>query len=310
MGNIEAKPFKLQGIISTWKYNSGEIESYKFEKQNKITINNNEYIPLYSYLDNRRKELPSLRLYKSGKVKSIILEKSKELDTKYGKYQVEKVTFYENGNIKRIFHLDGKISGYWSEDDEYSLAKEYYFSFLFGEFNVKTISIYFYKSGEIKSLTLWPKELIKIKVGNKIINVRSGVSIFENGRLSSCEPVFPTKINTNIGLIEAFDKNALGICGDKNSLEFFQDGRVKSLITSTDIIDVYEGNKLINTHSPKEQILYSGGNEMELTTINIEFNKENIIIDNKFIYDISKYKFCIRKFNKNNFILAGDLLKY
>lgn len=33
-----------------------------------------------------------------------------------------KLTFYENGELKRVFPLDGKISGFWSEEEEKRLV--------------------------------------------------------------------------------------------------------------------------------------------------------------------------------------------
>ena len=60
-----------------------------------------------------------------------------------------------------MFLLDGKLSGYWSEDDEYNLAKTYKFNFEFASFEAKVISLHFYKTEELKSITLWPKERVK-----------------------------------------------------------------------------------------------------------------------------------------------------
>lgn len=309
MKKAELKEGVLNGVVYVGKYNTGEIEAYKVEEESKLTIGNHEYTPLYSYLDARRKEFPAVRMYKNKKIKSIALEKPEEIETKYGIYLAEKVIFYEDGNVKRIFPLDGKISGYWSEDDEYELAKEYSFKLLCGEFKTKVISLYFYESGNIKSITLWPKEIIKINLNNRIFSIRTGISFYESGNVSSCEPVIPIKIHTSIGIIEAFDKNALGICADINSLEFYENGDVKALITSTNVIEVYKNSNLVNIHSPKEERIYSGSDEMELVTVKVQFNKNNIIIDNNFIYDINEYKFNIKRYGENKLTLSGDLLK-
>lgn len=306
--DVELKSGKLKGVIGEYRYNSGEIEAYKIEKESLIKINGKDYIPLYSYLDPRRKDLPSVSLYKSGEIKGISFEEATEIETKYGVFSVEKVTFYENWKIKRLFPLDGKISGYWTEEDEYKLSKAYDFNFNFGNFKIKVISICLYDSGEIKSLTLWSKEKINVKINDKTIIVRNGIALYETGEIKSIEPAFPVKINTPIGDIECFDKNAIGISGDINSLEFYKSGKVKSLITGANIIYVYEGQTLIAKYSPEEQYIYPFSDEKELINIKFSFNDNEVIINNSNIYSLNKYEFVVKKYS-NKLFLAGDLLK-
>ena len=44
-----------------------------------------------------------------------------------GDYQAELITFYEDGNVKRVFPLYGQISAYWSVEEEMEQAPYYGF---------------------------------------------------------------------------------------------------------------------------------------------------------------------------------------
>ena len=54
------------------------------------------------------------------------------------------ITFYENGNIRRIFPLYGQINGYWTEENEYELAEEITLPVLGTELVCKPLCIHFY----------------------------------------------------------------------------------------------------------------------------------------------------------------------
>jgi hypothetical protein len=107
------------------------------------------------------------------------------------------------------------------------------------------VGICFYKSGGIRSVTLFPDEIIYVTAGNQAIPVRNGFSLFESGQLSSLEPDAPIKIPTPIGAVTAYDASAVGIHADSNSLRFDESGRILTLVTSSDRIAVLdEENKL------------------------------------------------------------------
>ena len=302
--NLEQGTLKAVTYVGT--YDSGEVEFYKVEEKSVLTVNGAKYIPFYSP-DERRKEYPAVNLYKDGKIKSLALQEPQKFETKAGTFSAEKVLFYEDGSIKRLFPLDGQITGYWSEDDEYTLAKEHTFKFPFGEFTAKVISIYFYNSGEIKSLTLWAKEKINIKAYDYQIEVRNGISFYQDGKIKSLEPAFPIVLNTKIGQIKCFDKNAVGISGDINSVSFNQDGSIKSVITGTNVIEVYQDGKLVNAHSPREEQVMAMSDEKELITVKLEFDNDILIIDNVYNYEFDKYTFKVKRYG-NKLTLTGDLL--
>lgn len=307
MDTIETKYGTLNDAVIAEYYSTGEPESYKIEEESELDILGYKLIPLYGFVDTRRKEFPSVKVYKSGNIKSIALNDSTSIKTQIGVFEVEKITFYEDGQINRLFFLDGKLSGYWSEEDEYNLAKVYKFNFEFATFESKAISLHFYKSGELKSLTLWPKDKVKLDIGDYNIVGRIGFSLYESGKIKSCEPFRPTTIDTPIGNIDAYDINAIGVHGDTNSLNFYEDGNIKSLITSTNTITIHtvEGDSIF--HSPKKIRIYANSEVLDTITLSIEFKGNKVIIDNKYEYDIKENKFEIKSFGEKQFTLNGDL---
>ncbi|EHI99855.1 hypothetical protein CDLVIII_3282 [Clostridium sp. DL-VIII] len=309
MEQIKTKYGVLNDAIVASYYYTGEPEAYKVEEESKLDISGYRLIPLYGFSDERRKEFPPVKVFRSGNIKSISLNESNKINTVLGEFDVEKITFYEEGQINRLFLLDGKLSGYWSEDDEYNLAKPYKFDFKFSSFEAKIISLHFYRTKELKSITLWPKERIKLNIDNYSFIGRIGFSLYKNGEIQSCEPFRPININTPIGEIEAYDINALGIHGDSNSLNFYEDGSIKSLITSTSTITILtkEGDKIF--HSPKKIRLYSNSEVMDTITLKLEFKNNKVIIDDEYEYKIAENKFEIKRFGEKKFTLSGDINK-
>jgi hypothetical protein len=279
------------------------------EEESEIDILGYKLIPSYEFQDVRRKEVASVKLYKNGNIKSILLNESTSITTKVGLFEVEKITFYEKGSINRLFLLDGKLSGYWSEEDEYDLAKPYKFEFQFASFEGKVISLHFYKSEELKSITLWPKERINLNLGDYNIIGRIGVSLYKSGKLKSCEPFRPITINTPIGNIEAYDVNAIGIHADQNSLNFYEDGKIKSLITCRNTITIHTLYEDTIVHSPKKVRIYSNSEVMDTISSTIEFRDNKVIIDNKYEYNIEENKFEVKSFGEKQLTLSGDLNK-
>jgi hypothetical protein len=164
-----------------------------------------------------------------------------------GTLSAERLSFYENGHIQRLFPLNGKISGYWTEADEYALAKPISFQLGVGDFAAKIISLCFYESGTLKSLTMWPQEAIEIKSPDGLVKVRFGFSLYESGTLKSFEPDFPEPLHTPAGIVLAFDINAHGINCDENSVNYTPNGKLRSLITSNNgfMVTGSDGKKFV-----------------------------------------------------------------
>ena len=176
------------------------------------------------------------------------------------------------------------------------------------KFKAKVISIQLFNNGNIKSITLWPKEKIKINHNGKMINVRTGFSVYEDGRLKTCEPDNQVKISTPIGQIEAYDKNSIGIHGENNSLKFNKDGSVSSLTTSSNIIKIINKKGEAMIYSPKEVFLYANSEVKDLITVTLQFTDEEVIINGLYKYKIKENNFIIEQFGEKKLTLTGDML--
>ncbi|MCX7714536.1 MAG: hypothetical protein N2171_02250 [Clostridia bacterium] len=240
----------LIGIASEEKYPNGAVKSCILEKENKILTVCGELIPKYSEENVRKKYKASISFFKSGEIKSIYMENQTPIKTPLGVYPAEFVTFYESGALKRFFPLDGKISGYWTEDDEANLCENLQFSLDIGTFKAKIINVCFYENGNLKSVTLWPGQEIILNTNVGLLPVRIGFSLHENGTIETIEPAYEIPVLTPIGIINAYDETAVGIIGDKNSLEFDVEGNVISIITSTSRIAIFAENNKQETAEP------------------------------------------------------------
>ena len=259
------------------------------------------FVPQYEENNVRHKYTKSLSFYQNGNIKSIALNEQSDVKTKIGTFPAELITFYENGTIKRLFPLNGKITGYWTEENEYELAEEFTFTFAFGTFTKKIISLQFYESEDIKSITFWPKNTVKIETPIGGISVRVGLALYQSGMLKSVEPSKPTPIDTPIGVINAYDPNVIGISGDTNSLNFYEDGKLKSLVTSVNIIEVTNQNGEKSMFKPKLKPNLFDNEVMDIVPLAVEFYEDKVKINNSIEneYEINKYSFEIRKFYTN-----------
>jgi hypothetical protein len=141
----------------------------------------------------------------------------------------------------------------WTEEEEKTLAIPFTFDLSFTKFTAIINGVGFYKSGDIRSITLFPGEAITIQTAYGDIQARNGFSLYESGELESLEPLNPALLKTPIGAIAAFDPNAIGVNADSNSLVFDVSGRVASLITVSNRIAVTEGEHF-KTFSPREVV--------------------------------------------------------
>lgn len=233
-----AMNIELKGISTMNYYENGAIKDCSLDEENAVPTRYGKLIPKFGPEEARRKFTPSMSFYRSGAVRSISLEQQAEISTPLGSFPAELVTFYESGAIKRLFPLNGKISGYWTEADEEKLCREFQFRFPFGSFKARIISLYFYESGNLKAMTLWPGETVILKKQVDLFPVRIGFSLYEDGSLKSLEPAYELPLSTPIGNISAFDESAVGLCGDCNSLCFKKDGSLHSVVTSRNKVAV------------------------------------------------------------------------
>jgi antitoxin component YwqK of YwqJK toxin-antitoxin module len=298
----------LYGCIDPEFYESGNLKSTRFDKENNILTEIGLLIPQYTDDNVRRKYSSSVTFYENGNLKSISLEKQTEVLTPLGRLPAELITFYEDGSVKRVFPLNGKISGYWSESDEAELARPMSFEFNFGEFSAKIMCVYFYNSGRVKSITLFPNEVIELAAPIGKIKVRTGFSLYESGRLKSVEPAVPVAADTPIGKLTAYDSGAIGINGDINSLTFKEDGRIESLKLSDEEIIVKSNDNIVDII--KSSLMQNPLDEEDfiLMPFSVKFEDGIVLFEDevKHSYFIDETKFTVVK---SRFSLNGAACK-
>ena len=231
-GMIRTPHGVFSGAAVTGEYPGGAPQGLRLEERNAVLTGAGELVPSYGETV-RRKRKPSVTFHPNGQIKSVALEAQTAVNTPIGQLPAELVLFYDTGELSRVFPLDGQLSGFWSEDDERTLATPLSFDFGFTSFSALISGIGFYRSGRVRSVTLFPKEVVRLdaeRLGK--ISVRNGFSLYESGEPASLEPAEPTAVLTPIGVVTAYDVNADGICADTNSLRLDKAGRITRLVTS------------------------------------------------------------------------------
>ncbi len=267
------------------------VVNEKFDLQTSVGL----LTPQYEHATVRRKHIYSVSFFRNGRISRIALNEQTKVRTPLGMLPAELITFYESGSIKRLFPLNGQISGYWGEEDEYTLAEELHFSFPFGDIKAKIIGICLSEDGTVKSFTFWPKEIVSIKTPIGEHSVRIGISLYPNGHVKSFEPAGPIDVMTPIGLIKCYDMNANGMSGDSNSINFTEDGRIKSLIVSGTKITV-AGQNTTKTYSPTF-IRDMVDQELFFQSLNVAFENDCVVFNGQDEYLISDNRFTIEPYH-------------
>jgi len=254
-------------------------------------------IPQYEAEDLGRKEHKYILFHSNGTARKVPLQDMQDIPTKYGTIAAEMVLFYNNGALKKLFPLTGKLSGYWTQENEFALAQSLHLALPSGDITAKIISLGFFKSGNIRSVTLWPGEIVSVNtpVGN--VETRTGLSFYEDGKVKSLEPVLPTPVETLIGTLEAFDNDPDGVSGDLNSLNFDPAGNITSLTTTSSKVTVtVSGTE--KTYRPTEQESLCSSSVKVAVPLKIEFIGDNVRFNesNTDVYDIAQCSFKIEKY--------------
>ena len=285
----------LRGIGMYTAYNDGQLRDCSLEEHTRLDTPYGVLIPQYT-CDYRRKNNYGISFYPDGTLRRISLEQAAEIATPLGTMRAELITFYPGGGLRRVFPLNGQLSGYWEEKDEYQLAKELTFELSFGQITARPIAVSFYESGRLKDITFWPQEKLELQTPLGRINARTGISLYPDGSLRSLEPAYPRRLPTPIGMLLAYDRNANGICGDVNSLNFTEDGSLSSLITSGNTITVLDRKgQSIAAYSP-HQAADEDGDLISFETLSVEFSGEDIILNHNSRYDIRSHEFIIGRY--------------
>ncbi len=277
MKSFSTKYGILNDVSRYSTHDNGELDSLCLHSENIIDTPIGSLIPRYKDYSGRRKNVKCLSFYPKGSIKSIDLQEQTDINTPIGIIAAELITFYENGAINKIFPLNGSINGMWSEEDEIELARTIAFNLLNTDFNLKINSFSFYPSGTIASISFYSGLTASVPTRYGIIETRIGFSLTESGNLLTLEPNSPYEIDTPIGILHAYNANAVGIHADRNSLVFDPYTHIVSeLATSTDIIKITDNTGNLHYLAPSfvESSLIDGENE--LVSLKIKFNKESI----------------------------------
>ncbi len=294
MSEITTKYGELHGLVGLERYGDGGIKECTVNQPNELVTEYGVLVPQYENEGPRRKYGKSLSFYEDGQLKSIALQNQQPIKTAIGVFPAELITFYPSGTIRRLFPLNGKLSGFWSEANEYNLAQTFTFEFPFGSFTAKMISVHFYETGAVNSLTFWPAEKMIIQSPVGRVEVRNGLAFYPDGQLKSLEPRKPVRIATPIGELTAYHNQPVGVHGDRNSLVFASNGAVVSLLTTTNritVIDRYNDTQTIYQPGRKRSLF----NEemLEVIPLAIEFTESTIKFNQQLghCYQLSQYRF-------------------
>lgn len=257
-------------------YENGNVAACSFVVPCVVETQAGNLTPQYSTDDLRKKTLQAVSFYRSGALRSLPLEAQSPVLTPIGKIAAELVTFYESGAVKRVFPLNGKLSGYWGEEDELSLSKSLTVAITAGSLTARCINVSFYEEGGVESITLWPKENVVLTTPAGEMQIRTGIKFSRIGKILSVEPAVPTEVETPIGKVTAYDNDAVGIIGDKNSLVFSENGKVRSITTMHTKLIVTDGKGNKKEVCPATRESLCGNEDEERVPMVIEFFPEGI----------------------------------
>lgn len=239
----------LSGVSTINTSKQGLLESVVLTEKNIIVTHVGELYPAYSQTP-RRKHKPSIEFFPNGLTKAVALEEQQEVQTPIGELPAELVTFYDSGELHRVFPTDGQISGFWTEDEERDWNFPLSFDLGFTAFTARINSICFYQSGAIQSITLYPGEIITLQIKIGTFSVKDGFSLYETEALRSFEPAKPTTIPTPIGSIIAHNPLSQGVCADFGSVILSESGSVLQIKTDANRILVQPKDAPLQWHTP------------------------------------------------------------
>ena len=224
--------------------------------------------------DLRRRTVQSISFHHTGALRALPLERPTRIETPAGSMVVELVTFHPDGSLCRAFPLNGKLSGYWTQEDEGRLAAPLELATPLGPLGGRFIGICFAPGGQLLSLTLWPGESVSVPTPVGPLSARVGVSFRVDGSLRSLEPAKPQSVPTPAGLIQAYDLDAVGICGDVNSLGFGHDGSITRVSTSLTRVLASGPHEDERVYAPESRESLCGDGEREPVPMQLEFHPE------------------------------------
>jgi|WetSurMetagenome_2_1015567.scaffolds.fasta_scaffold43261_1 hypothetical protein len=256
-------------------------------------------IPRYTLGEEGRKKEAPVKFYKTGELKSLPLEEPTEIKTSVGTIKSELLIFHKNGALWRTFPLNGQVTGFWTEKNEYELALAIDIPTSLGTIKTKPIYLQFYETGEMESILFWPGEQIKINTSIGEILIRKGICFHKNGNIKGFEPAKEISIESPIGTLKVFDPDPSGIHAESHSLNFNIDGTIQSVITSSNKIVAIKDGVEFKSFSPKIVTSYCNEDAFFISPLKIIFGADSLSFINgnepaeslsKFLhYEISDY---------------------
>ncbi len=277
--NMQEKFTSDSHLISRNK--NGNIDTVLVGEKLVLETSVGNLIPRYTLDDEGRKKEAPVKFYKTGELKSLPLEERSEIPTSAGKIKSELLIFYKNGVLWRTFPLNGQVSGFWTEEDEYKLAEDIEIPTSIGIIKVKPIYIQFYETGELESILFWPNEQVTINTSIGDVLIHKGICFHKNGNVKGFEPVEEISVKSPIGTIKVFDRDPLGMHAESHSLNYYEDGSIESVITSSNQIIAIKNGDEYNRFSPKIVSSYCKEDAFFLSPLKIVFEKESLSFINE-----------------------------
>ncbi len=278
-------------------YPGGSLKSLVPAARSVLTTPFGQFIPQFESGEERRRTIPEVSFHPNGTIRSLPLQEHFQVSTPLGLLSAELITFHDTGAVKRVFPLNGRLSGFWSQEDEAGLAKEQVIETPFGLICSRFISICFNEDSTLRSLTLWPGEVVEVPTPIGVLPARVGISFYPDGKVASLEPARPLRISTRMGMLHAFDPDAHGVHGDCNSLQFDSDGRVIALSTVMDQVGITGPDGLNRVVRPAVRESYCSEDVFEPVPMQVVFEEERVVFQpgskERSCFPLSRTRFCL-----------------
>jgi hypothetical protein len=301
MNSIITPYGKIVGIEFRTLYSNGKTDGCLVSSPNILKTPYGELVPQYESEDMGRRPVKPLYFYKKGSIKSIALQTQTMVSTPVGHVPAELITFHESGSIKRVFPLDGKLTGFWTSKNELTLAESLTIDSPLGSITAKFIGLQFYESGSLKSITLWPGQQLTVMTPAGKITLRTGIAFYENGKIRSLELANAIEVPTIIGPLTAYDNEPRGIHGDLNSLQFGPEGNVEGLSTTTDALTVIDHDGQERRFTPGIKDNLCGAERKVVVPMKIRFNVRMMILNEnpQHAFNLDSCRIRIEPFDRN-----------
>jgi hypothetical protein len=298
MTEVKTEYGAIKNYLNLEMHSSGQPASLLLTGYTELETPYGLLVPQYEVEDHGRMEHKYLTFYSTGTLRKIPLQEKHYMETQYGPIGAEMLLFYKDGALKKLFPLTGKLSGYWSEENEYALAEDLTLKLPAGEITAKMISLGFHPSGNIRSLTFWPGEIVSVNTVFGNIEARTGISFYDDGGIRSLEPALPTGVVTPIGVVQAFDNDPDGISGDINSLCFDQEDNISALSTTSSRVIVNAGSGIRKIYQPTEKESLCSESVKVAIPLQIEFSNGRVRFNKNpnDEYEVAKCSFKIEEY--------------